>query len=108
MPEYEAWCDSVSTAGWKIKYYKGLGTSTEEEAQEYFADIDRHRKSFVWSGTQSRPLICKSYSTIEQELSCYFRFKLASSVCMTQLWWTATVSVLLQSKVYRGKRCREP
>ena len=51
MPEYEAWCESVSTAGWKIKYYKGLGTSTEEEAQEYFADIDRHRKSFLWSGT---------------------------------------------------------
>ena len=50
MPEYEAWKEEVNTAGWKIKYYKGLGTSTEEEAQEYFADIDRHRKSFVWQG----------------------------------------------------------
>ncbi len=50
MPEYEAWTETVNTTGWKIKYYKGLGTSTEEEAQEYFADIDRHRKSFLWAG----------------------------------------------------------
>lgn len=27
--------------GWKIKYYKGLGTSTGEEAKEYFNAIDR-------------------------------------------------------------------
>ena len=26
-------------AGWKIKYYKGLGTSTSEEAREYFKKI---------------------------------------------------------------------
>ena len=50
MPEYESWCEGVNTSGWKIKYYKGLGTSTDEEAQEYFADIDRHRKRFVWNG----------------------------------------------------------
>lgn len=57
MPEYESWCESVNTSGWKIKYYKGLGTSTDDEAQEYFADIDRHRKSFIWTGkTLSNPL----------------------------------------------------
>lgn len=55
MPEYESWSESVNTAGWKIKYYKGLGTSTQEEAQEYFADIERHRKSFVWSGASQGP-----------------------------------------------------
>jgi DNA topoisomerase II len=26
-------------AGWKIKYYKGLGTSTSAEAREYFKKI---------------------------------------------------------------------
>ena len=26
--EYEEWKSKNSTAGWKIKYYKGLGTST--------------------------------------------------------------------------------
>ena len=52
MPEYESWKESLggSTRGWRIKYYKGLGTSTSAEAKDYFAAIDRHRKQFVWNG----------------------------------------------------------
>lgn len=49
MPEYEEWKKSASP-GWTIKYYKGLGTSDKKEAQEYFAAIDDHRKSFVYEG----------------------------------------------------------
>ena len=36
--EYEAWKEENDTKGWKIKYYKGLGTSTAKEFQEYFAN----------------------------------------------------------------------
>lgn len=52
MPEYEAWKESLgnATTAWDIKYYKGLGTSTKEEAQEYFSRLDLHRKEFVWEG----------------------------------------------------------
>ena len=51
LPEYEAWRHSKSGApGWRVKYYKGLGTSTEKEAKAYFSRIDHHRKSFVWAG----------------------------------------------------------
>lgn len=50
MPEYEMWKLNTNTTGWDIKYYKGLGTSTREEAKEYFADIEEHRKTFVWAG----------------------------------------------------------
>lgn len=32
--EYEQW--KTQNTGWKIKYYKGLGTSTAQEAKEYF------------------------------------------------------------------------
>jgi len=32
--EYEQW--KAQNTGWKIKYYKGLGTSTAQEAKEYF------------------------------------------------------------------------
>lgn len=31
---------------WRIKYYKGLGTSTSQEAKEYFTDLERHRIRF--------------------------------------------------------------
>ena len=40
LTEYEDWKESTNTNLWKIKYYKGLGTSTSKEAKDYFYDID--------------------------------------------------------------------
>jgi DNA topoisomerase-2 len=34
--EYEEWKKTNDIKGWKIKYYKGLGTSTGKEFREYF------------------------------------------------------------------------
>ena len=34
--EYNAWKEKNDTSGWKLKYYKGLGTSTGKEFREYF------------------------------------------------------------------------
>jgi DNA topoisomerase II len=34
--EYNAWKEENDTKGWKLKYYKGLGTSTGKEFREYF------------------------------------------------------------------------
>ena len=34
--EYNEWKEENDTKGWKIKYYKGLGTSTGKEFREYF------------------------------------------------------------------------
>ena len=34
--EYELWKTTNDFKGWKIKYYKGLGTSTSKEFREYF------------------------------------------------------------------------
>mmetsp|Transcript_77694 Transcript_77694/g.137624 ORF Transcript_77694/g.137624 Transcript_77694/m.137624 type:complete len:1519 (+) Transcript_77694:118-4674(+) len=49
--EYEAWKEKSNNAkGWKAKYYKGLGTSTANEAKEYFRDIDKHEIGFKWEG----------------------------------------------------------
>jgi len=33
---YEEWRKTDASKGWKVKYYKGLGTSTRDEAKEYF------------------------------------------------------------------------
>ena len=50
IPEYKKWIESKGgkIKGYKIKYYKGLGTSTNKEAQEYFSDIQRHRIDFEY------------------------------------------------------------
>lgn len=43
LTDYETWKKEQETSDtlkeWKIKYYKGLGTSTNEEAQQYFKDL---------------------------------------------------------------------
>lgn len=51
IPEFEEW--KSNTENWhtyKVKYYKGLGTSTSKEAKEYFSDMARHRIKFHYSG----------------------------------------------------------
>lgn len=42
--EYEEW-DKLTNGGrgYQIKYYKGLGTSTAQEAKEYFQDFDKKK-----------------------------------------------------------------
>jgi DNA topoisomerase-2 len=39
MSDYEKWKKENTLQNWTIKYYKGLGTSTEEEAIEYFKNL---------------------------------------------------------------------
>lgn len=43
LSDYEEWKDQHEKSGtfgeWKIKYYKGLGTSTSDEAKQYFKDL---------------------------------------------------------------------
>jgi DNA topoisomerase-2 len=41
MTEFNNWQESIDNPNsWDIKYYKGLGTSTSEEAKEYFTDFE--------------------------------------------------------------------
>ena len=55
--EYEQWknAEETQSSGWKIKYYKGLGTSTGKEFQEYF----QHKKivGFTHEGPSSQNAI---------------------------------------------------
>ena len=50
IPEYERWAlqNKAVLKSTKIKYYKGLGTSTSVEAKEYFKAIDKHRIKFLY------------------------------------------------------------
>jgi len=48
--EYQAWKEANDSKGWKIKYYKGLGTSTGKEFREYF-----EKKKFVTFAHSGKP-----------------------------------------------------
>ncbi|KAM8836026.1 DNA topoisomerase 2-alpha isoform 2-T2 [Spinachia spinachia] len=63
IPEYNAWKQSQpNQKAWKIKYYKGLGTSTSQEAKEYFSDMQRHRIPFKYSGPEDDEAISLAFS----------------------------------------------
>ncbi|CAK9047877.1 DNA topoisomerase 2-alpha (DNA topoisomerase II [Durusdinium trenchii] len=53
LPEYEAWKKETEDGkGFKIKYYKGLGTSTSKEAKEYFSALDSHQIKYRYDGVE--------------------------------------------------------
>ncbi|KAF9943264.1 DNA topoisomerase 2 [Mortierella alpina] len=63
IPEYEAWKEGEGGArGWKVKYYKGLGTSTKEDAKDYFSQMERHKKEFAPPSQEARDLIDMAFN----------------------------------------------
>ncbi len=48
ITDYRNWIESEEANKWTIKYYKGLGTSTEKEAKEVFNDFDNRLIKFIW------------------------------------------------------------
>lgn len=65
MADYNAWRSSFDNAEemkhWRIKYYKGLGTSTPAEAKEYFSDFDKHHRPFHWNSELDGELLDKVF-----------------------------------------------
>ena len=63
LPEFEEW--KTNTENWptfRIKYYKGLGTSTSQEAKGYFSDMQRHRILFHHDGDHDDYAILMAFS----------------------------------------------
>ncbi|KAJ8686672.1 hypothetical protein QAD02_022466 [Eretmocerus hayati] len=63
LPEFEAWKkETENSHTWTAKYYKGLGTSTAQEAKEYFENMLRHRIKFRYDGEQDDQNIIMAFS----------------------------------------------
>lgn len=55
LPEYLQWKNSLTPEEkkqWRIKYYKGLGTSTAAEGREYFGNLGLHVIRFKHQGQE--------------------------------------------------------
>eukprot|EP00747_Dinoflagellata_sp_TGD_P131249 gnl/TRDRNA2_/TRDRNA2_174938_c5_seq6.p1 gnl/TRDRNA2_/TRDRNA2_174938_c5~~gnl/TRDRNA2_/TRDRNA2_174938_c5_seq6.p1 ORF type:complete len:1372 (-),score=438.03 gnl/TRDRNA2_/TRDRNA2_174938_c5_seq6:62-4120(-) len=64
IPEYEKWKqDHENGKGYKLKYYKGLGTSTSQEGREYFADLENHEIEFRYTGPEEDDLIDMAFNS---------------------------------------------
>lgn len=63
LPEMEQWKTATPNHHtWKVKYYKGLGTSTSKEAKEYFSDMAKHRIPFKYIGSEDDRAIELAFS----------------------------------------------
>jgi DNA topoisomerase-2 len=63
IPEYENWKEEHEDGkGWQIKYYKGLGTSTSEDAKKYFGAMTLHRKPFKSLKDEDRDLVDMAFN----------------------------------------------
>jgi len=51
MNDFKTWSQTVDIKTWKVKYYKGLGTSSDKEGKEYFANISKHVINFKYANT---------------------------------------------------------
>ena len=48
LTEYENWKNKINVSSYRIKYYKGLGTSTKEEAKEYFTGLEEKLLNYTY------------------------------------------------------------
>ena len=63
LPEFNKWkTETNDSHTYRIKYYKGLGTSTAKEAKEYFQNMARHRIQFRYVGDQDDQNIIMAFS----------------------------------------------
>ncbi|KAJ6569535.1 DNA topoisomerase II [Mycena capillaripes] len=63
IPEYEQWSeDTHDAARWDVKYYKGLGTSKDSDARDYFSHMEKHMIPFARTQEGDRELIELAFS----------------------------------------------
>ncbi|SCZ87504.1 BZ3500_MvSof-1268-A1-R1_Chr2-2g04970 [Microbotryum saponariae] len=63
IPQYEQWKEETDDGrGWRIKYFKGLGTSDARDAVKYFGNMDKHRLPFRPSTQEERELIDMAFN----------------------------------------------
>eukprot|EP01117_Protostelium_nocturnum_P020001 TRINITY_DN881_c0_g1_i5.p1 TRINITY_DN881_c0_g1~~TRINITY_DN881_c0_g1_i5.p1 ORF type:complete len:1491 (+),score=500.80 TRINITY_DN881_c0_g1_i5:112-4584(+) len=70
IPQYENWkkeVDARGEKGWRLKYYKGLGTSDDLEAKEYFSNIEKHQIDFEWQDENDGELIDMAFNKTRAE-----------------------------------------
>ena len=51
LSDFEKWKKTIKNSqNWKVKYYKGLGTSTSREAKEYFKEMNV--TEYIWNNEE--------------------------------------------------------
>jgi DNA topoisomerase-2 len=65
LQEFSAWWERLGGAEksrWRVKYYKGLGTSSATEGKEYFADLAQHKLDMTHKGASDDDALQLAFS----------------------------------------------
>ncbi|UKK02038.2 DNA topoisomerase 2 [Theileria orientalis] len=62
MEDFNRWKETVDITNYKIKYYKGLGTSSDKEFKEYFSNLNRHLIEFNYVDNKDDDSIDMAFS----------------------------------------------
>ncbi|EJD04491.1 DNA topoisomerase II [Fomitiporia mediterranea MF3/22] len=63
LPEFEKWqAETPDSHKWSSKYYKGLGTSKDSDARDYFSNMGKHMIPFATTQEGDRELIELAFS----------------------------------------------
>ena len=84
MTSYNNWKDSISESelkSWKVKYYKGLGTSTNLEAKEYFKEMKTVEYEFDNVDALDMAFNKKKADERKKWLGCYDRQNILDYDC---------------------------
>ena len=58
VQDYQTWRSNTSNAAkYSVKYYKGLGTNTTEEALEYFGMFEKHHRKYSFNSATDNDAI---------------------------------------------------
>jgi DNA topoisomerase-2 len=80
LTEYNDWIKSTSNSHlWKVKYYKGLGTSSAVEAREYFSDIKLNNYIYTSETDKSMSL---AFSKDESDLRKEWLYKFDENIIL--------------------------
>lgn len=60
LDDYKKWSET-NTDKVRIKYYKGLGTSTSAEAKEYFTNLSSNRIKYTFNQDRDLPIISRTF-----------------------------------------------
>lgn len=61
LSDYEKW-KKTNVSGWRIKYYKGLGTSDKKEAKEALENIEDKLVTYTWNTDEDNSALVLGFS----------------------------------------------
>jgi len=95
--DYDHWKATTRDGGsWKIKYYKGLGTSSANEARDYFRDLETNKINYSFDKEQSADIDLAFKKTMTHE-----RKRWIGSATDTVLDTTANTTVSVADFIHK-------